>query len=514
MTTLTHALREACASRPAETALVDAGGAVTYGELARQAERLSVAYGILGVEPGDRVVCSMPNRREAVIAIAAAWERGAVHVCSDFGATAHELAALATRTGARALVHAALPGAPGTLAEVRAAHPELLVVTCDEAAAPGAYRFRHLTSGEGEPVRDGTPGSADEAIVFGTSGTTGTPKLTLGFHGNLAQRWRRLAGWLEFGPGDAHLAQLPLSHGFGLMMAISALLGGGRLVLLERFDTAAALDAIARERVTVLNGAPAHFRLLLDRLDPKRHDVGSLRLSVGTAAAFPEPLVRAIWERLGVRFMFMYGSSEGVGFATTDREDILRGSVGRPEPGAVLVVDDRREPLPAGSTGELAFSRRVFPVTRLGEAQDGEWYYSGDRGRLDPDGRLYVLGRLAHQIDRGGLKVDPVEVEAALLSTPGILDGAVLGRPDRVLGEVICACVVVDGEEPRPRLGTVRDALGRRLAPYKLPDELHTLPSIPHTPLGKVDVAALREWLAATPHLVERRSERALVSRR
>src|SRR5262249_45148632 len=182
-------------------------------------------------------------------------------------------------------------------------------------------------------------------------------------------------------------------------------------------------------------------------------------LSVGTAAPFPPELVRSIYEVLGVEFMFMYGSSEGVGTATTDREDVMRGSVGRPAPGSVIVVGPDRNPLPAGEVGELAFSRRVFPVNYWGEVRQTEgWYYSGDLGRLDADGRLYVYGRLKHQIDRGGLKVDPVEVELALLGCDGVWDGAVIGTPNPALGESVCACVV-----PAPGRVITLDGLRRAL---------------------------------------------------
>jgi acyl-CoA synthetase (AMP-forming)/AMP-acid ligase II len=507
--TLAQALDTACALWADRPALVSRHGNLTYGALDAAAQRLSVAYGVLGIKPGDRIACSVSNRPEALIALAGAWGRGAAHVGIDHGSTARELLGVIERTGARVLVYEP-PRDGDPLAgvnAVRAAQPELQIVLVGDAPVVGCRAFAHLTAGTGEAVYDCAPRPQDTALVFISSGTTGTPKATLGFHGNLAARWHGLGGWLGFGPDDAHLAQLPLSHGFGMMMAVAALLQGGRLVMLERFGVDAALDAIARERVTVLGGAPTHFRLLLDRLVPERHDVGSLRLGVGTAAAFPAALVRDIWARLGVRFTLMYGSSEGIGFATTDPDDILLGSVGRPAPGSVRVVDASRRPVRLGETGELAFSRRVFPVQPYGdEANGGEWFYSGDRGRVDADGRLYVYGRLTHQIDRGGLKVDPVEVEAALLDLPCVVDGAVLGRPDRVLGEVVCACIVPTGEEPRPRLGEVREQMGGGLAPHKLPDELHTLGAIPRTALGKVNLPRLREVLERTPHLVERRT--------
>ena len=508
--TLTNALAAACAQWPERTALTSRHGAISYGALTLSARRLAVAYGVLGIATGDRVVCSVSNRPELVIALAAAWERGAVHVGAEYQLTAPELIRIVQLTGARALVYEPAPGADAraTVGDIRAACPALAVVLVgDGPAVEGCRRFAHLVAGDGEAVEDCAPAPDDAALVFISSGTTGVPKATVGFHGNLSERWRRLGSWLGFGPGDVHLVQLPLSHGFGLMMAVAGLLGGGRLVLMERFAVEDALAAIDRERVTVLNGAPTHFRLLLDRLDPERHSVESLRLSVGTAAAFPAPVVREIWDRLGVRFMFMYGSSEGIGFATTDPDDILLGSVGRPQAGSVRVVDERRRPLAVGETGELAFSRRVFPVRYWGDGDGAadEWFYSGDRGRLDGDGRLYIYGRLKHQIDRGGLKVDPVEVEAALLDSPRVVDAAVIGRPDPVLGEVISACVVPTGEEPRMRLGELREVMGRALAPHKLPDELHTLDAIPRTPLGKVDLARLRTRVDTVPHLVERR---------
>lgn len=201
----------------------------------------------------------------------------------------------------------------------------------------------------------------------------------------------------------------------------------------------------------------------------------------------------------------MYGSSEGVGVATSDREDMLRGSVGRPAPGSAAIVGPDRAPLPTGETGEIAFSRAVYPVRYWGTgdagaigdlaaggaAGEGSWYFSGDLGRLDAEGRLYVHGRLKHQIDRGGLKVDPVEVENALLGCPGVADAAVLGRPHPILGETICACVVPAAGEV-PGLETLRAALAGVLAPSKLPEELRLLEEIPRTRLGKVDLDALR----------------------
>jgi len=176
----------------------------------------------------------------------------------------------------------------------------------------------------------------------------------------------------------------------------------------------------------------------------------------------------------------------------------------------VTIVGPDRQPLPVGETGEIAFSRTVFPVRYWEDAganlfsnvasleADGKglWYYSGDRGRLDADGRLYVFGRVKLQIDRGGLKVDPVEVEMALFRCAGVADAAVLGRPNPVLGETVCACVV-PAAGCSLTLEALRLSMQVQLAPYKLPEELILLDRIPRTQLGKVDLEKLKVDIAS-----------------
>ncbi|HEX6903889.1 MAG TPA: class I adenylate-forming enzyme family protein [Thermoanaerobaculia bacterium] len=497
--TLADALAAACRRWPERRALIHGPGGLTYAQLGFAVERLGAGLRRLGVGRGDRVVCQLSNRPEHLAALGAAWASGAVHVGLDPETTGRELARAVALTEPRVLIYEPRTGDADPFLALRAilaGHPGVRVVVAGDLPAPaGCLPLAGLLADGGEAPAG--PAPEDPALIFLSSGTTGLPKATLGYHGNLSQRWQRLGGWLGFTPEDVHLAHLPLSHGFGLMMAVAALLTGGRLVLLPGFSTEEALAAIGAERVTVLNGAPAHFQLVLGRRDPARHDLGSLRFGVGTAASFPPPLLRAIWDELGMELAYMYGSSEGVGVATTDREDMLLGSVGRPVPGSVAIVGPDRAPLPDGEIGEIAFSRTVYPVRYWGTesgaaaAVAGSWYYSGDLGRLDAEGRLYVHGRLKHQIDRGGLKIDPVEVEAALLGCAGIADAAVVGRPHPILGETVCACVVPAAGEV-PGLDSLRSALAGVLAPSKLPEDLRVLERIPRTKLGKVDLPALR----------------------
>jgi acyl-CoA synthetase (AMP-forming)/AMP-acid ligase II len=513
---LISALETAWTRWPERIALKHGAVEVTYGELGSAILRLADVYHSIGIRRLDRIACSVSNRPEQIIALGAAWACGALHVGLDYQFTPAEISSVIELTKASTLV--LQPGDSfSDLQTLRRQYPELRIFVVGDRLASEATAFSALVDFGGPPDQSGSgsresPSAPDPAIIFISSGTTGRPKATVGFHGNLAQRWQRLSGWLRFGPTDVHLAQLPLSHGFGLMMAMAALLTGGKLILLDRFSAEDVLHTVTTQGVTVLNGAPAHFKLILNRLEPTRHRTQSLRLSVGTAAFFSPELISSIWERLGVEFMFMYGSSEGVGVATTDREDMLRGSVGKPTAGSVIIVGPDRQPLPPGETGEIAFSRQVFPVrywedasassasSVAPQAAEGKapWYYSGDLGRLDEDGRLYVFGRMKHQIDRGGLKVDPVEVETALLRCRGVADAAVLGQANPILGETVCACVVA-APDSIPTLEQLRSALQDQLAPYKLPEELYVLDHIPRTQLGKVDLKKLKENIAPLP---------------
>ncbi len=246
---------------------------------------------------------------------------------------------------------------------------------------------------------------------------------------------------------------------------------------------------------------PAHFTLLLDALDAGDHDVHTLRWAISAASNLPRPLVDRIYDRLGVDLLYVYGCSENFTVLTTDAGEIRRGSVGRrvftgpegtPPDGTIAVLDPAGGgPLPAGAVGELAFgAARPVRYWKDPDAATDGWYRTGDLGRVDPDGTVYVMGRLKELVNRGGLHVSPSEVETAVRLHPGVADSAVVATPDPVLGEAICACVVPSGEAP-PDLGALREFLAPVLARHKLPDELCLVDTIPRTKIGKVDRPAL-----------------------
>ncbi len=510
MTRTTHlapSLEAACRRWAGRPALTHRGRTLSYGELWRQVEALAAAYADVGVQPGDRLICQLPDRPEHVVAIAAAWARGAIHVGADHDLTAAELTRLALDTGARATVAQSCTSAPQAPGQGEGCGPSVHVVFAGTGEAPVFRLDEVLAAPPTCPAPPGPPHDADDtALLFLTSGTTGRPK---GVQETLPALWAKLAYFADAiapGPDDVHLMYLPMTHAFGLKLSLMALLSGGRLVLLDRFSPEEALRLVTEERVSVLPGTPSHFTLLVQALDPARHRVDSLRWAVGAAAALTPPLLEQVYGKLGVELFFVYGCSEGFLTSTTDRGEIFAGSVGRhvfcgpegtPPDGRVAVVDPATgAALAVDETGEIVFGARI-PVRYWGQpavATDG-WYHTGDLGRMDGEGRLFVTGRLKELINRGGLKVAPSEVEATLVRHPAVVDGAVVGVPDPVLGEAVCACVVV-ADGVAPGLAELRSFLGTSLARHKLPDELCVVEAIPRTKISKVDRSALAELVA------------------
>lgn len=501
--TLTDAVTSACTRWPGRIALQHGDRRIAYGELAALADRLAGAYLGLGVRRGDRIVCHLPNRPELIIAVLAAWRAGAIHVGVDPDAAPDEVEWRVATTDARVLVSFATPAngdADSSIAaHVGREHPKLRVVEVARTQSlPGLLRFEDVLEAAPDDAAPSAarPSPDDPALIFFTSGTTGSPKGIVRYHGQLEQMWRGVARRLDLRHDDVHLAHLPLSHAFGFSKAIMALMTGGRLVLIERFSPEQALDVITREHVSVLHGTAAHFTLLTDRLDPARHDVSSLRIGQGSATRFRPELVQRIYDRLGMELMLLYGSSEGLGCSTTDRADILAGSVGRPAPGDVRIVGPDHTPLPQGEVGEVA-CRRSHGFTYWGgdgaepPPEDPGWYYTGDLGRIDAEGRLFLLGRIPHEVNRGGIRINPGEVESVLSRHPDLADAAAIGISDPVVGQIMCACIVPLRGRPAPDLAAIREYLAPHVARHKLPEALNVLPEIPRTKLGKVDRTAL-----------------------
>jgi acyl-CoA synthetase (AMP-forming)/AMP-acid ligase II/GNAT superfamily N-acetyltransferase len=484
------------AARPA---LVSHAGEVTYAQLGEAVTQLSSAFRRLCLLPGDRVVCQLSNRPELLVAAMAAWECSATYVAFDADLTMAESSRLLTLLRPGIVIHSD-QGAYDRLINGIRGSPKPKAVLCGEEALAFTSPVESSLNGTPEQTWIGGPCPHDPATILLTSGTSGAAKAVVRRHGELLGTWRAVAANMHFTEDDVHLAQLPLSHGFGFGLAVEALLTGGRLILVDHFSPDHALERIRTERVTVLNGTPAHFRLIVDGYVAGRHDVSSLRIGCGSAAQFPPDLIADISNKLGMNFVLSYGSSEGLGITTRDREVMLRGSVGKARLDLVRILAPDHTPLPTGVAGEVVLWQR-HPVWywdgagRSPRRDPGGWHHTGDLGQIDTDGFLHILGRLDRRVNRGGIGVDPGELEAYLAANPKLADAAVIAFPDPVLGLAVCACVVPAGGADIS-LEELREFLAPDLARHKMPERLCVLRAIPRTQGGDVEHSILADLVA------------------
>jgi long-chain acyl-CoA synthetase len=482
-----------------------------------------------GVRKGDRVAIAMRNFPEWPIAFWATTVIGAIAVPLNAWGTGEDLAYGLRDSGARVAIVdserlARLKSRPSgdhfaALIAVRTppdvcgetiALEELIGLSLDYGSLPD----------RAPPDRDIQPD--DDATILYTSGTTGRPKGALGTHRNImcnlvnieftgARAAIRRGDPLPAPSAEqkALLLPVPFFHVTGCHSAmIPAVANGSKIVLMYKWNAEVALELIERERITGMSGVPSMTWQLLESPDFDKRDVSSLEgLSYGGAAASPE-LARKIASLFPGKFAGQgYGATETSSVSTSNgAEDYLArsDSVGPAVPGCDLrVIDDEGKKLPVGAIGELEiYGGNVVkgywnnPQATAAAFRDG-WYRTGDIVRMDEEGFVYLLDRAKDMLIRGGENIYCVEIEDALLSHPDILDAAIVGIPDRVLGELVGAVVQVKaGARLTPE--QVIEHLRPRLSAFKLPVHVELrAEELPRTASGKIVKTRLRQELAA-----------------
>jgi long-chain acyl-CoA synthetase len=449
------------------------------GELHERAARLAGGLRRLGVEPGDRVVVLMANCPEVGIAYEAIWRAGAVVTPAIFLLPAAELAHIVGDSGATVVL-----STPELTQTAHEAAQDALVVSTDA--------FPWLEQAGSSPI---VPRAAsDPAALLYTGGTTGRAKGVLLSHENLwfAGRAGHDAGHL---PDVVRgLVPLPLSHAYGLLVTAVGLHAVEQhpSVLMRWFDPERFLELAQEHRTQITAVVPSMLQLLLAQ-PLEEFNLPDLRYVVSGGSPLPTDVAEELLRRLPhVEIREGYGLTESSALVSSTPPGRARlGSVGKPAPGVEVRIDG------AADVGEICVrSRSVMlgywqsPELTAETIQDG-WLHTGDLGYLDPDGYLYVVDRKKDLIIRGGFNVFPRDVEEALLEHPEIAAAGVVGRRDDEHGEEVVAFVEL-------RSGQAVDAEDlvawskERIGGYKYPREVHVVPSLPLTPVGKIDRKALR----------------------
>jgi len=438
--------------------LLSDGSAISYGELEEGVARVAGRLVAEGVEPGDRVALQAEKSPEAIMVYLGVLKAGAVFL---------PLNSAYTRSEVDYFLENAEPAA---------------FITDPPAWVKGARVYARLE----ETVERG---AEDLASLIYTSGTTGRSKGAMLSHGNLAANALALHEAWGFTSRDVLLHALPIFHVHGLFVALHcALLSGCPMVWLPKFTDADVLAGL--DLATVMMGVPTFYTRLLANPGFTRAKADGLRLFIcGSAPLLPSTFAE-FEERTGQRILERYGMSEAVIITTNPLNgERIAGSVGYPLPGVELRIGGGEETGVIQIRGPSVFSAywRMPEKTAEEFTTDG-YFITGDVGRVDPDGRVWISGRAKDLIISGGYNVYPKEVELVLDELPGVTESAVIGCPHPDFGEGVVAVVMGQGDEA----AMIAEAR-RQLAAYKAPKRVVFVDELPRNAMGKVQKNLLRQ---------------------
>ncbi len=482
--------------------------ALTFAAWDRAADGVAGLLAAAGVTRGSVVCLVLPSSIDYMVCYAAAARLGAVTSGVNPRLGAAEVRSILDRT---------LPAV--TVVDDGAEVPDGPVGTV-------FHRSAAVAAAGGPPPADRPRlEPTDPVAVVWTSGTTGLPKGAVFDHRRLAAVAAGADPLSE--PGDRRLSPLPFAHVGSMTRAWDEAANAVTTVITPTpWRAADAVRIMEEERITVAQGVPTQWALVMARPDLDAADLSSLRVAGTGASRAPAELVAAMRTRMGVPVVVRYTSTEaslGTGTVPGDPDELVAVSVGRPVPGVELaVVDDDGAPVATGEVGRVRLRSAAVMLgywggpptgpgaggvvydaaaTRAVLAGDG-WLTTGDFGRLDQGGNLHLVGRANELYLRGGYNVYPAEVEAALGTHPAVAQVAVVGAPDPVLGEVGVAFVVPEAGSTPTDAGALRDELRAHarasLADYKAPDRVVVCDALPLTSMMKVDKRALADRAAAT----------------
>ena len=485
---------------PGRVALVDPDGGVryTYEDLHMRAR--AVAYGLAerGVGHGDRVAAIMQNGVAMLDLLFACGRLGAIFVPINWRLSDREVAELMEDIEPRVAV---VGREFADLARSTAGSAELIGL---DGELPTGYGILLGATGK-SPMMDVR--MADPWLILYTGGTTGMPKGAILTHGSIT--WNAINTAVSWGLSERDTAPsfTPMFHSGGFnVFTLPLLMLGGRVILPQRFDPAQALQIIEDERPTVLFMVPTMFQLVAEQPGFEQADMSCLRWAISGGAPLPEPVYER-WQSKVRVFKQGYGLTE-VGpnnFATSD-EDALRlhgQTVGRLTYFAqARIVDDTGDDVLDGTPGELLLAgphmcagywRR--PEATAQAIRDG-WFHTGDVARRDEEGFYYIVDRKKDMIITGGENVYPTEVEAVLYKHPAVREAAVVGLPDPVWGEAVCAVISF---KPGQTAETedLRAYLRENLARYKVPKTFVIVEDVPKSGAGKIVRAEAKQLALA-----------------
>lgn len=463
-----------------DTAVGVAPTSHTYGDIDRRARSMGAALLATGLTAGDRLVGQTAKSLDTFSLWLGCLAAGIVYVPTNTAYTPAELAYFCNDAGANLFV----ADEPGKADSNLTRH-----ITLAEIAAVAADSEPLAAAAATDPL--------DAAALVYTSGTTGRPKGATLTHNCLLDNGRALADVWQYQPDDVLLHSLPIFHVHGLLIALSpTMLSGAQVRWLPRFDTDAVCEQLPQS--TVFMGVPTYYHRLLneERFGPDL--CTSMRLFTSGSAPMTEHTHASFTERTGRKIVERYGMSEAGIIASNRIDNEVAGSVGHALPGYELrITNDARTPVAAGTTGtvevrgpSLCAGYWQRPDADAESRTPDGWFSTGDVGSLDDTGRLTLEGRSSDMIISGGLNIYPKEIEIVLDALDGVIESAVIGRPDEDFGESVHAYLVLADQVTVDDL-PLDDAL-TELARFKHPRSFIAIDELPRNAMGKVQKTVLR----------------------
>src|SRR5262245_3077113 len=497
-------LARCAATRGTCTAVMTAAESLSYANLKDRVSALASGLHQIGITAGDVVAVHLPNIAEFLIAWFAINERGAIMQTIHMPYGMREVEHMLRHSGAKAVIALSDLKGRSPAGEIAALGLPRVAVIAVGGPVPGTQNYGDLSAtGAGQPVAPHASRATDPFLQLYTSGTTSAPKAVSVTYNHFLSNARMCAQEFGFRPDDRVLCLAPYTHLYGLYALELGFSVGATACLVPMFTPPDFIAALVKMCPTVLIAGPAHVAACIQQRLFDGVDLSAIRFAVLSGTTVPVPLSQAFEAMLpNGRVQQAWGMTElqfGACSRITDSTDIRFGTIGRATPGTDLrVAGPDGRILPPGETGELQvrgcslFSGYVgnAAASAMSFTDDG-WFRTGDLASMDADGNVKLNGRIKELINRGGVKFNPSELEAAIASHPAVAQVAIAPVPDNILGER-AACFVILHRDAKFDLETLKSFLAeRKFAKFTWPEQLEVVDDMPMTPTRKIMKAEL-----------------------